>query len=113
MRYLKLVLLVGVIICAGCNDALKSSNHTKRFIPGTYVKEVKNEFLIAYDTLIIQCSSGNNYLIVNRTAYQRIRNNKLYRNNFPKRIGRRCMMISHKIYMSKGWVKHSLLTLPI
>src|SRR5438309_8125100 len=77
MRYLKLVLLVGFFLCAGCNDVLKSSNHTKRFIPGTYVKEVKNEFLIAYDTLIIQCSAGNNYLIVNRTAYQRIRNNKL------------------------------------
>jgi hypothetical protein len=77
MRYLKLISLIGFIICAGCNDFLKSSDKTKRFIPGTYVKEVKNDFLIGCDTLIIQCAAGNNYLIVNRTAYQRIRNNKL------------------------------------
>ena len=77
MSYLKLICITGLILCAGCVDAWKRMDNTKRFIPGTYVKEVKNEFLIAYDTLIIQCSAGNDYLIVNRTAYQRIRNNKL------------------------------------
>jgi hypothetical protein len=77
MHYLKLMTLIGFILCVGCNDVWKRSETTRRFIPGAYVKEVKNEFLIAHDTLIIQCSAGNNYLIVNRTAYQRIRNNKL------------------------------------
>lgn len=77
MNCLKLIALIGLIIFVGCSDAWERSNRIKRFIPGTYVKEVRNEFLIAYDTLIIQCSTGNNYLIVNRTTYQRIRNKKL------------------------------------
>ena len=84
MQYLKLITIIGFIIYAGCNDASNSSDSTKSFIPGTYVKEVKNEFLIAYDTLIIQCSAGNDYLIVNRTAYQRIRNNKLLPEQFSE-----------------------------
>ena len=77
MHYLKLGALIGFILCVGCNDVGKGSETTRRFIPGTYVKEVKNEFLIAHDTLIIRCSAGNNYLIVDRTAYQRIRDNRL------------------------------------
>ncbi len=77
MYCLKLFVLIGFILCIGCSDVWERSNSIKRFIPGTYVKEVRNEFLIAYDTLIIQCSAGNNFLIVIRTAYQRIRNHKL------------------------------------
>jgi len=77
MTFFKMISLIAFITCAGCNDGLKSSNYIKRYIPGTYVKEVKNDFMIAYDTLIIQCTAGNNYLVVNRTAYQRIRNKKL------------------------------------
>lgn len=77
MNHLKLILFIGFIVYAGCNRIGERGSDTKDFIPGTYVKEVRNKFLIAYDTLIIQCSAGNNYLIVNRTAYQRIRNHKL------------------------------------
>ncbi len=40
--------------------------------------------MIAYDTLIIQCAAGNNYLIVNRTSYQRIRDNKLLPEQFDE-----------------------------
>ncbi len=77
MRQLTCISLACFLLCIGCREIWKHTDNTKRFIPGTYVKEVKNEFAIAYDTLIIQCAAGNNFLIVNRTAFQPIRNNRL------------------------------------
>lgn len=84
MRYLHLLLSLCLLVCVSCNDVWKRSDNTKRFIPGTYVKEVKNEFLFGHDTLIIQCTAGNNYLIVNRTSYQRIRENKILPQRFSE-----------------------------
>ena len=77
MRYLQVTALVYLMLMAGCTNEWNRTNTIKDFIPGTYVKEVKNQFLVANDTLIIQCTGGGNYLIVNRTAYQRIQGNRL------------------------------------
>lgn len=84
MRYQHFTLFIGLLLCFSCNDVWKPSDNTKRFIPGTYVKEVKNEFLFGHDTLIIQCTAGNNYLIVNRTSYQRILVNKILPERFSE-----------------------------
>ena len=86
MQYVKLFTLISFFVYAGCNNEWKSSDNIKSFILGTYAKEVKNEFLIASDTLVIQCMSGNNYLIVNRTAYQRFRNSKLLPQQYAEEI---------------------------
>ena len=77
MRYLKIMALICLIVLTGCTGESNRNTAIKRFIPGTYVKEVKNEFLIASDTLIIQRTAGENYLIVNRTGYQRIKGKQL------------------------------------
>ena len=77
MRYLQTMALICLIILTGCTSEWNQEAAIKRFIPGTYVKEVKNEFLFASDTLIIQCTAGDNYPIVNRTVYQRIKGNRL------------------------------------
>lgn len=77
MRYLSITVLVCLLIIWGCTSEANRTNIIKDFIPGTYAKEVKNQFVIASDTLIIQSTGGENYLIVNRTAYQRIKGNQL------------------------------------
>ena len=77
MRCVKTTLWIYVLALWGCTVSPDRSAVIKRFIPGTYVKEVKNQFYIGNDTFIIQRISGNNYLIVNRTGYQRIRENKV------------------------------------
>ncbi len=77
MRYLQTLTFICMIVLNGCTSESTRNTIIKHFIPGTYVKEVKNEFLIASDTLIIQRTAGDNYLIVNRTAYQRIKGNRL------------------------------------
>lgn len=77
MRYLQTMTFICLIIVSGCTSESTRKAVVKHFIPGTYVKEVKNDFLIASDTLIIQRTAGENYLIVNRTAYQRIKGNQL------------------------------------
>lgn len=78
MRYLQARVFIGLIMICGCSSQASRTATVKDFIPGTYAKEVKNQFLIASDTVIIQCTGGENYLIVNRTAYQRIQGNRLF-----------------------------------
>ena len=77
MRYIKTMALICLIIFTGCKGEFNRDSKITQFISGTYIKEVKNQFLLASDTLIIQHTTGENYLIVNRTAYQRIRGNRL------------------------------------
>lgn len=77
MRQFSLLTIITFLICTACNHNAGSMATVKDFIPGTYVKEVKNEYAIACDTLFIQCTSGNNFLIVNHTAFQPIRNERL------------------------------------
>lgn len=53
------------------------SDVTKDFIPGTYVREVKNEFSIGRDTLVIGAVDLNTYTIIHKGSYRQIRNGKL------------------------------------
>lgn len=76
MRLFGLVTIVICLLCTACNHHDTTAT-IKDFIPGTYVKEIKNEYAIACDTLFIRCISGNNFLIVNHTAFQSIRNERL------------------------------------
>ena len=77
MRQFTLIAFIGCVLCVACNHNGNNTASVKDFIPGTYVKEIKNEYAIACDTLFIKCIDGNNFLIVNHTAFQPIRNGKL------------------------------------
>lgn len=77
MRFVPLLSMILLLLAGGCNTASNSNSLIVDFIPGTYVKAVKNEFLLANDTLIVQRTAGNNFLIVSRTTYWRIKGNRL------------------------------------
>jgi len=49
----------------------------KDFIPGAYVREVKNEFSIGRDTLIIGAVNPNTYTIIHKGSYRQIRDGML------------------------------------
>lgn len=50
---------------------------SKDFIPGTYVREVKNEFSIGRDTLVIGAVNQVTYSIIHNGSYRRIKDGKL------------------------------------
>lgn len=77
MRQVRVFIIVSLFCFGACHNVENNASDVRSFIPGTYVKEVKNEYTIAYDTLFIQCTGGNNFLIVNRTSFQPIRNGRL------------------------------------
>lgn len=54
-----------------------SQTDTKDFIPGIYVREVKNEFSVGRDTLVISPFNTNTFSIIHKGSYQRIKNGKL------------------------------------
>jgi len=54
-----------------------SSGNDTNFIPGTYVREVKNEFSIGKDTLVIGAVNPKAYTIIHKASYQRIKEGKL------------------------------------
>jgi len=53
------------------------SGNDTNFIPGTYVREVKNEFSIGKDTLVIGAVNPNAYTIIHKASYQWIKEGKL------------------------------------
>ena len=68
-------ILISCLSCCilfGCD-----SGSNKDFIPGTYVREVKNEFSIGRDTLVIGAVNTNTYTMIHKGSYRQIRNGKL------------------------------------
>jgi hypothetical protein len=53
------------------------SHTTKEFIPGIYVRKVKNEFSIGHDTLFITAVNNGTYSLDYNASYQRIKDGKL------------------------------------
>ena len=60
------------IIFYGC-----TSGNDTNFIPGTYVREVKNEFSFGRDTLVIGAVNPNTYTVIHKGSYRQIRDGKL------------------------------------
>jgi hypothetical protein len=63
------------ILCnvySSCNPG-----NTKDFIPGTYVREVNNEFSTGKDTLVIATINDRAYTILHKGSYQRIKDGEL------------------------------------
>jgi hypothetical protein len=66
-----------LIFIASCSNAIKDNE--ANFIPGIYVKEIKQEFAVGMDTLIIQVmdKEAGSYTIVRRSSYQQQLDGKL------------------------------------
>lgn len=65
-----LILLIAVLTTACKTDK------TRDFIPGTYVNHAEGEYSTASDTLVIEPSESNNFVVHRKTAFQRITNGK-------------------------------------
>lgn len=67
------ILLIATLLffLTACN-----SDTTKEFITGTYVSEGSTSYSMSSDTLEIEASPDNNYLIHRKTGFRLIRNGK-------------------------------------
>ncbi len=71
MKNIIILFVLAVALITSCN-----SDRTRPFIVGTYVNESTGEFSLASDTLVIEPSESNNFLIHRKTGFNRIRNGK-------------------------------------
>ncbi len=71
MRTLIMLMAVVLFFTAAC-----TSDKTRSFIPGTYVNSAGGQYSNADDTLVIEPTESNNYLIHRRTGFNIIRNGK-------------------------------------
>ena len=72
---MKALIIIVVIVAAGCISNQESNKRIKSFIPGTYVRQYEGEYSKAgQDTLIINevTGSANIYSIVRHVSYQRV-----------------------------------------
>jgi hypothetical protein len=72
---MKRIILTVIIFCGllvGCKE-----DEVLNFIPGTYVRSVKNEFSVGRDTLMIIKESRNFFSIIHHGIYQRIYHRKI------------------------------------
>jgi hypothetical protein len=67
------ILLIAFVamIMAAC-----TSDKTRSFIPGTYVNSAGSEYSVADDTLFIEPSGSNNFLIHRKTGFNLIEEGK-------------------------------------
>ncbi len=72
---MKPLLIIAIIIAAGCNSFSESANEIQSFIPGTYVMPFEGEyFRRGEDTLIISMlnADANIYAITRHISYEKI-----------------------------------------
>lgn len=72
---MKKLLIPALTLLSACNGLLKQGS-VQDFIPGTYVRAIRQEFAIGGDTLVISLMAGTVYLILKKSGYQRILNGK-------------------------------------
>lgn len=63
-------------VCATIFVACNSDKSIHSFIPGTYVNQSEGEYSVANDTLVIEASESNNYIIHRKTGFRRITDGK-------------------------------------
>lgn len=71
MRNTLILYAVVVMLINACK-----SDKVREFIPGIYVNHAEGEYSTASDTLIIEPSESNNYLIRRRTVFNRMKHGK-------------------------------------
>ena len=69
---MKKLLVIGCTLVVSCSQ-LKGDT-VKDFIPGMYVREFESEFAKGSDTLILKLENENNYTIMKRSGFSRIKN---------------------------------------
>lgn len=58
---------VALLLVTACKQ-----DKTRDFIPGTYINDAAGDYSVASDTLVIEASEANNYLIHRKTGFNRI-----------------------------------------
>jgi len=78
MKVSMLFLNVLVLVLSGCMNS--ASDKIREFIPGTYVRQIHNEFTNGADTLVITeyDHTGGVYFVENKTGYQQQLDGKVF-----------------------------------
>jgi thioredoxin reductase len=71
-----LIVLITILISACKSDKIRS------FIPGTYVNSASGEYSVVDDTLYIEPSGSNNYVIHRKTGFNTIDDGKKSKRQF-------------------------------
>jgi len=72
MKKILLVLAMASGLMAACNtDKIRS------FIPGTYINNARSEYSIANDTLVIDPSESDSFVIHRKTGFDEVRDKKV------------------------------------
>ncbi len=77
MKNINIFFAIGVGLITSCN-----TDTTRKFIPGTYVNSDGSEYSVAWDTLAIEPSESNNFLIHRKTGFNMIHNGKLGKHEY-------------------------------
>jgi len=72
MKKILLVLAMASGLMAACN-----TDQTRLFIPGTYINNARSEYSIANDTLVIDPSESDRFVIHRKTGFNVIRDKKV------------------------------------
>jgi len=71
MKNLILSFAMAVLLITACN-----TDKTKGFIAGTYVSSGETKYSVSNDTLVIDPSTSNNYLIHRKTGFNIVKDGK-------------------------------------
>ncbi|MBB6271857.1 major membrane immunogen (membrane-anchored lipoprotein) [Pedobacter cryoconitis] len=72
---LLVVLLCPLVLLLSCGRF--TGNSKRDFLPGTYVNSAEGEYSLAWDTLVIEPTSGQEFRIIRKTGFQRKKDGKL------------------------------------
>ncbi|MEJ5996256.1 hypothetical protein WG904_17635 [Pedobacter sp. Du54] len=71
MKTTIILFVLGAILFIGCTN-----DNVRPFISGTYTDDYNHEYGTSNDTLTIEPSEGNNFIIYRKTGLNRIRNGR-------------------------------------
>lgn len=78
-NYQLILAAVGLIQLIGCQ-----TDHSRSFLPGTFINSAGGKFSKADDTLTIQAGEGNIFLIHRRTGFNLIENRKTGKRQYER-----------------------------
>lgn len=99
-----LVVVIIVIALVFCRCGLqKPKDDVQEFIPGTYARFSKHEFGTELDTLVItiQNKPANEYKIVRKWKYERLRDGKTFKPEYKKITTSGIYNCTHKLLQEK------------
>jgi hypothetical protein len=93
-------LIILTIVAISCNS---TTSNIKEFIPGVYIQHFEGLYSKGDDTLIISKIDGvNAYLIVRKTSFQRISNNRYQHLKIKLKTGQQYIIQEIKFCTNKS-----------